>query len=99
MAAIAAAEDMHRNVPQSVASLTGGEYFKFNDAKSLDKALETLINHMPNRYQLSFQPNRPHPGLHTLTLRLPAYDGLTISARRSYWAEPAGTIGTPTPNR
>jgi hypothetical protein len=29
--------------------------FKFNDAKSLEAALETLINHMPNRYLLSFQ--------------------------------------------
>ena len=91
MAAIAAAEDMLRNVPQSVANLTGGEYFKFNDAKSLNKALETLINHMPNRYLLSFQPSHPHPGLHTLTLRIPAYENVTINARRNYWAEPATT--------
>jgi hypothetical protein len=47
--AIAATEDLQRNIPETVAHLTGGEYFKFSDAKSLEASLQTISNHIPNR--------------------------------------------------
>jgi VWFA-related protein len=86
-AAIAAFDGMQKNIPETVARLTGGEYFKLTNAKSLDRDLATISNHIPNRYVLSFQPQSPHPGLHVLDLRVPNYSGLVVTARSSYWAD------------
>ncbi len=87
MAAIAAIDGLKRNVPETVARLTGGEYFKLTDSKSLERDLTTISNHMPNRYILSFQPQSPHPGLHAIGLKLPDYSNLAVTARSSYWAD------------
>jgi VWFA-related protein len=85
----AASKALGRNVPETVARLTGGEYFKLGDEKGLERSLETLSNHLPNRYILSFHPQSPHPGLHALRLQLPNHANLEVTARNSYWAEPA----------
>jgi hypothetical protein len=85
--AIAATEDIQRNVPETVARLTGGEYYKLSDSTSLESSLFTLSNHIPNRYVLSFQPQSPHPGFHYLTLQIPGHIDLQLSARNGYWAE------------
>jgi VWFA-related protein len=85
----AASKALGRNVPETVARLTGGEYFKLTDAKSIDRSLQTLSNHLPNRYVLSFHPQSPHPGLHALRLQLPNHANLEVTARNSYWAEAA----------
>jgi len=88
MAAIGTVDALQRNVPETVARLTGGEYFKLTDAKSLERDLGLIANHLPNRYMLSFHPQSPHPGFHVLTVRVPKYPHLQVTARRSYWAEP-----------
>ena len=91
MAAIAATDGLRRNIPETVARLTGGEYFKLTDAKNLERSLGTISNHMPNRYVLSFQPQSPHPGLHVIELRLQNYSNLEVTARSSYWADTEAT--------
>jgi len=78
---------MHHNLPESVAKLTGGEYFSFNNKRSLERDLLTISNRIPNRYVLSFHPQSPHPGLHTIELRLKDYPNLEVRARGSYWAD------------
>ena len=90
-AAIAAFNGLQKNIPETVAHLTGGEFFKLTNARSLDRDLGVISNHIHNRYVLSFQPPSPHPGLHVLELKLPGYSGLSITARGSYWAESAPT--------
>jgi VWFA-related protein len=95
MGAIAATDGLKRNVPETVAHLTGGEYFKLTDAKTLERSLATISNHIPNRYVLSFQPQSPHLGLHVLSLSLPNYSKLAITARTSYWADPEATSSAP----
>jgi len=97
--AIAAFEGFQKNIPETVARLTGGEYFKLTHSKSLERDLATISNHIPNRYVLSFQPQSPHPGLHAIVLRVPNYAGLEVTARSSYWAEdPTGpTAPAPSP--
>ena len=40
MAFLAAKDGFRRNVPESVAQLTGGEYFAFKDATTLSAALD-----------------------------------------------------------
>jgi VWFA-related protein len=87
MAVIAGLSGLQRNVPETVAELTGGEYFPFKDTKGLEHDLETLSNHVPNRYMLSFHPESPHGGLHAVNLRLKNYPNLDLAARNSYWVE------------
>jgi VWFA-related protein len=89
MAAIATVDGLKTNVPETVAHLTGGEYFNLGSEKNLERDLATIANHLPNRYILSFHPQSPHPGPHTIALRLPNYEGLAVTARATYWAEPA----------
>jgi hypothetical protein len=87
MAAIAATDALRRNIPETVAHLTGGEYFKLANPANLERDLATISNHIPNRYVLSFQPQSPHPGLHAVTLSVPGYAKLQVTARTSYWAD------------
>jgi VWFA-related protein len=96
IAAIATADSLQKNVPATVARLTGGGYFKLTNDKSLARDLATISNRLPNRYMLSFHPQSPHAGLHTLRLKLPSYPALEITARTSYWAEPSSrSVGQP----
>jgi VWFA-related protein len=82
-----AADSLLKNVPATVARLTGGEYFKMGSERNLEQDLMAIGNHLPNRYILSFHPQAPHPGLHVLTLKLPDYEGLEVTARTRYWAD------------
>jgi VWFA-related protein len=87
MAAIRAADALQRNVPETVANLTGGEYFKFENSRSLVQGLVSISNHVPNRYVLSFQPQSPHSGFHAVELKLKDHPGLRVEARSGYWAD------------
>jgi hypothetical protein len=93
IAALVAMNSMRHNAPETVSQLTGGEYYGFKDKRGLQKAMLTVSNHVPNRYVLSFRPNAPHPGLHTLSLRLKDGQKLEITARKSYWAQEAAVPG------
>ena len=90
MAFLAAKDSLQRNVPESVAQLTGGEYFAFKDATTLSRHLITISNDEPNYYVLSFHPQSPLPGLHALNLRLKDRPGLQLSSRNSYWVDSEG---------
>jgi VWFA-related protein len=94
IAAIAASAALEKNVPETVARLTGGEYFPFNNSRSLQRDLITISNHVPNRYVLSFQPPSPHPGFHAVALKLKDHPGLHLEARSGYWVDSAGEPGT-----
>ncbi len=87
MAYLAAKDGLQRNVPESVAQLTGGEYFAFKDGKTLSRHLITISNDAPNYYVLSFHPQSPLPGLHALSLKLKDRPELQVSARNSYWVD------------
>jgi len=87
LAVQAAIGGFHRNIPETVAHLTGGEYYPFKNPKAIQRDLTEMANHVPNRYILSFQPLSPHPGLHALSVHLKDYAHLEISARNSYWAD------------
>jgi VWFA-related protein len=95
MAAMAALDGMHRNVPESVALLTGGEYFKFENTRTLERGMVTISNQIPNSYALSFSPQADGPGLHAIEVRLKDRTGLLLDARRSYWADGSKTSGGP----
>ena len=87
IAALIGVNGLRRNTPETVAKLTGGEYFKFVNAKSLERDLDTISNHIPNRYVLSFHPQAPEPGIHALQLTLKDHPDLKVTARSSYWID------------
>jgi hypothetical protein len=87
LAEIAAGDSLHQNISAAVATLTGGESFKFKDATTLKRDLFAISNHIPNRYVLSFHPRSPQPGFHSITLHLRDYPDLSVEARKGYWVE------------
>jgi len=90
IAFLAAKDGLKRNVPESVAQLTGGEYFAFKDAKTLAQHLITISNDVPNYYFLSFRPQSLQSGLHALELRVKDRPEYKVNARKGYWVN-AGT--------
>jgi VWFA-related protein len=92
-AAIAAADGLKHNAAESVAQLTGGESFSFKDARSLERDVQAISHHLPNRYLLSFYPIAPHAGFHAIGLRLTEYPNLVITGRNGYWADEATSAG------
>ncbi len=99
MATIAGMNSLQRDVPESVAHLTGGEFYRFHDPKSIERDLIAISSHVPNRYLISFHPQSPHPGLHVLRVRLPDYPNLVVSARSNYWIdEPPAPASQPAPS-
>lgn len=98
MAAIALGNSMRRNVPESVAKLTGGEFYSFNNEKSMQRALLTIANHVPNRYVLSFRPSDPTTGFHTIQLTLPDHANLKVEARNGYWIDDPNVAPEVTPS-
>jgi VWFA-related protein len=87
LAVLSAAYGMQRKTAQTVADLTGGEFYRFEDQRGLARDLIALSNHLPNRYMLSFRPQAPHAGFHAVELRLKDYPTLKVSARSGYWVD------------
>ncbi|ADW70693.1 VWA domain-containing protein [Granulicella tundricola] len=88
---VMAVEAVRRNVPHTLASLTGGEYTNFSTQKGFDAGIHKLANHIHNYYLLSFQPVGPAgapltPGLHRLTVKVPDYPDAQIRSRLTYYA-------------
>src|ERR1035441_7763960 len=86
-----AEQAMKKNVPSTIASMTGGEYELFATRKKFEVRMNDFTNHLHSRYLLSFAPTSPPHGLHQTRVRLRgqstgAEDG-TVLARTSYWAE------------
>ena len=81
------AQAMRKNVPSTIASMTGGEYELFATRKKFDVRMTDFTNHLHSRYVLTFAPRTPQPGLHQIRVRLRDPADATVLARTSYWAE------------
>jgi VWFA-related protein len=92
-AALLAADGLKHNAAESVAQLTGGESFSFKDARSLERDVQAISHHLPNRYLLSFYPAAPHAGFHAIGLRLTEYPNLVVTGRNGYWADEVTSAG------
>ncbi len=78
---------MKKNVPEAIASMSGGEYELFASRKSFETKMTAFANHVHNRYLLSFQPNNPRPGLHQIRVRLKDSErNEAVLFRSNYWA-------------
>jgi VWFA-related protein len=78
---------MRKNVPKTIASMTGGEYELFATRKKFEVRMNDFDNHLHSRYLLSFAPRSPHSGMHQIRVRLKEPRNRTVLARSSYWAE------------
>jgi VWFA-related protein len=65
-----ARQAMRKNTARTIAQLTGGEYESFASRNAFEGRLVDFTNHMHSRYLLTFEPRRPHPGLHHIRVRL-----------------------------
>ena len=81
---------LKKNTPRTLAGMTGGEYELFSSQRNFEARMNEFTNHLESRYQLSFQPKNPKPGLHRLRVRLKNPSGDVVLARGSYWAEGRG---------
>src|SRR5580692_11544501 len=79
-----AAQAMRRNAPQTVASMTGGEYEMFATGKHFEERMIDLTTHLRSRYLLSIEPKSPHAGLHEIRVRLRDAGDRTLLARTRY---------------
>jgi VWFA-related protein len=87
---ILAAEAMKKNIPGTVAAMTGGEYELFATKTNFEARMIDFTNHLHSRYLLSIEPKNPHAGLHQIRVRLRDPGDRTVLARSRYWvaAEP-----------
>jgi hypothetical protein len=94
---------MKKNTAKAVARLTG-EYDVFASRKAFEEQMIDFTNRMHSRYMLSFEPRRPHPGLHRIRVRLKEPRGNVsvifssdlLGGRRRY---PAGAVKIAIPGR
>ncbi len=79
---------LRRNVPHTLASVTGGEYTNFNSQKGFEAGVHRLANHIHNYYLISFQPlvAATAAGLHRLSVKIPDYPDAKIRHRLTYYA-------------
>lgn len=82
---------MRKNVPNTMAAMTGGEYELFATRKKFDLRMNDFDNHLHSRYLLSIAPKNPHAGLHQIRVRLKDAQHNNVQARTSYWAEGANS--------
>jgi VWFA-related protein len=87
MAFLTARNSLRTKTAESIAQLTGGEFFLFHSAKDLKASLITVSNDVPNYYVLSFRPTSVTPGLHALHVEAKDRPQLVVKARREYWID------------
>jgi len=87
MSFLAARNGLRANTAESLAQLTGGEFYHFNDAKRVKSGLIRVSNNIPNYYVLSFRPADPSPGLHALRVAMKDHRQFVTRFRREYWVE------------
>ena len=87
MAFVTARNALRTNTAESIAQLTGGEYFHFHNEKDLKAGLVKMSSDVPNYYVLSFRPTSVTPGLHALHLELKDRPQLELKSRSEYWID------------
>ena len=87
MAFLAAHDSLRSNAAESIARLSGGEFFRFDGAAELRKDFIRASHDLPNFYVLSFRPTNPTPGMHVLHLTLKDRSHLRVKTRTAYWID------------
>jgi VWFA-related protein len=80
------AQAMRKNIPETVAAMTGGEFESFATGRGFEARMIDFTNHVHSRYLLSIEPKNPHAGLHRIRVRLRDVGDRVVLARSRYWA-------------
>lgn len=87
---------MERNAPESLANLTGGDFYHFDSRKDFDSDFEKAADHIHNRYDLALLPHDPQPGFHSLRVAIPGAKVSIAAVRRLYWIAGSSMSDGPT---
>jgi VWFA-related protein len=79
------ASAMQRNAVEALAQLTGGDLYRFDTEKSFEDRVVEMTNHIHNSYCLTFRPNNPAPGFHSLQVGVRRSKTTVVAARSGYW--------------
>lgn len=77
--------NMRANPVRTLADITGGESYRFNNQRGFEDHMSEIASHIHNRYNLVFQPLNPHPGLHSLDVEVRVSKTNVVAARSVYW--------------
>jgi VWFA-related protein len=78
---------LRANAASELASLSGGEYFRFASQKSFERILDRIANEIHNYYLLRFKPpDVPLLTLHHLRVRIYGRPDAVIQTRKTYWS-------------
>jgi len=87
MAFLAVHDGLRSETAKSIAKLSGGEFFGFEDAAELERDLVRVSHDVPNFCLLSFQPTDPVAGMHVLQLAIKKRPDLRVKGRTAYWID------------
>jgi VWFA-related protein len=76
---------MQKNAVEALAQLTGGDFYRFDTEKSFEDRVVEMTNHIHNSYCLTFRPNNPAPGFHSLQVGVRRSKTIVVAARSGYW--------------
>jgi VWFA-related protein len=88
------ASAMQKNAAETLAQLTGGDFYRFDSEKSFEEHVGEMSNHIHNRYCLAFKPRDPEPGFHSLLVEVHRSKVNVVSARSGYWFSAADNSGS-----
>lgn len=88
---VMAVEALHKNVPHTLAALSGGDYTNFTTQKGFDQGVHRLANRIHNFYLISFQASgltgaTAEPGLHRISVKVPDYPKAQVRAHLTYYS-------------
>jgi VWFA-related protein len=82
------ASSMQRNAGETLARLTGGDFYRFDTHRQLEDHITEIGSHIRNRYSLTFRPSNPAPGFHSLQIAVSSSKADVVESRTAYWVLP-----------
>jgi VWFA-related protein len=76
---------MRQNAAQSLAELTGGDFYEFKNAKSFEERMLAIASHVHGRYMLRMDIDGAEPGLHSLRVQAQISGDHRVSAKTAYF--------------
>jgi len=76
---------MGQNAAQSLAQLTGGDFFEFKDTKTFEARMLEVASHIHNRYMLRLDTSGAKPGLHSLRVVVQIAGEHRVMAKTAYF--------------
>lgn len=81
------------NTVEVLTKATGGTTFPFTRQKALEEAIQKLGAELHSQYLLSFVPETPVPGYHSIEVRVARPGEFRIRARPGYWVSEGSRSG------